>query len=64
MTSLSSAQWGALLGFSLGILLVLVPFGKVLLIVLLILAGYLVGKLMESEELRSRIRQMFSLLFR
>ena len=64
MNSLSPAQWGALLGFSLGILLVLIPFGKVLLIVLLVLVGFLIGKLMESEELRSRVRQMFSLLFR
>lgn len=64
MTSLSLARWGAILGFSLGILLVLVPVGKVLLIVLLVLVGYLLGKFLESEELRNRVRDMFSLLFR
>ncbi len=64
MTSLTPAGWGALLGLSLGILLVFIPFGKVLLIALLVLTGYLIGKILESEQFRSRIREMFSLLFR
>lgn len=64
MSSLTPAGWGALLGLSLGILLVFLPLGKVLLIALLVLTGYLIGKILESEQLRSRIREMFSLLFR
>jgi len=64
VNSLSPAIWGAILGFSLGILLILIPVGKVLLIVVLVLVGYLLGKFMESEELRNRLRQLFSLLFR
>lgn len=64
MISVSPARWGAILGFSLGILLTLIPVSQVLLIVLLVLLGYLVGKLLESEELRNRVRDMFSLLFR
>lgn len=64
MNSLTPAGWGALLGLLLGILLVFIPFGKVLLIALMVLTGYLIGKILESEQLRSRIREMFSLLFR
>jgi chromate transport protein ChrA len=62
--NLSPARWGAILGLAVGILLILIPVTQVLLIVLLVLAGYLIGKLMESEELRNRVREIFSLLFR
>jgi chromate transport protein ChrA len=64
VNSLSPALWGAILGLSIGILLVLIPVSKVLLIVLLVVVGYWLGKLMESEELRNRLRRFFSLLFR
>ncbi len=63
MGSLSPAAWGALIGFLVGVMLLVIPLSKVLLVAFLAFVGYAIGRLIESEELRGRIRELFSLLF-
>lgn len=64
MNRLSPSLLGILLGAFIGVLLVWIGFLKLLIIVLLMLVGYAIGKVIESEEFRGRIKELLSLLFR
>jgi len=55
---------GIILGAFIGVLLVWIGFVKLLIIALLMLLGYAIGKVIESEELRARVKEFISLLFR
>lgn len=63
MTRLSPSALGALLGVLIGLLWIWL---NVKLFLLLILAGvgFVIGKLFESEELRERVRELFSFFYR
>lgn len=56
----SLAVLGGVLGAAVG-LMILLP--RVWVVIVLMILGFSIGKLMESEELRSKIRELFSLLF-
>lgn len=64
MNRLSPSLLGVILGGFIGVLLVWIGFLKLLIIALLMLLGYAIGKVIESEELRARIKELISLLFR
>lgn len=55
---------GIILGAFIGVLLIWIGFLKLLIITLLMLLGYVIGRVVESEELRGRIKEFLSLLFR
>lgn len=63
MTRLSPSALGALLGVLVGLVWIWL---NVKLFLLLILAGvgFAIGKLFESEELRERVRELFSFFYR
>ena len=61
---LNPSLLGIILGAFIGVLLVWIGFLKLLIIALLMLVGYAIGKVIESEELRGRIKELLSLLFR
>jgi len=61
---LSPSLLGIILGAFIGVLLVWIGFVKLLIIALLMLLGYAIGKVIESEELRARVKEFISLLFR
>lgn len=61
---LSPSILGVIIGAFIGVLLVWIGFLKLLLVALLMLVGYTIGKIIESEELRARIKEFISLLFR
>jgi len=54
------AVLGGVLGATVGLMILFPPLWVVL---VLMVVGFAIGKLMESEELRSKIRELFSLLF-
>ena len=58
---LSPSILGALLGTLVG-LVILYP--QLLIVLILTVAGYLIGRIWESEELRAKIRELFAMLFR
>ncbi len=64
MNRLSPSLLGIILGAFIGVLLVWIGFLKLLIIALLMLLGYAIGKVIESEELRARIKELILLLFR
>lgn len=64
LTKLTPAAVGALLGGIVGLLLLFIPFPQLLLILLFAALGYAIGKLVESEELRAKMRDFFALFFK
>ena len=64
MNRLNPSLVGIILGAFIGILLVWIGFSKLLIIAFLMLIGYTIGKVVESAELRERIKEFLSLLFR
>jgi hypothetical protein len=58
MNRLSPAILGGVLGGAVGLLIL---FPRLWVLMVLTALGYFVGKLMESEELRAKIRELFSL---
>ncbi|MCR4404782.1 MAG: DUF2273 domain-containing protein [Candidatus Acetothermia bacterium] len=58
--------WGAISGFVVSILILWPGFGwRLLIIAILVLIGYTVGRYLEAgEETRERIRELLSTLFR
>lgn len=50
--------WGSIAGFVLGFSLMLLGLKKFLLILLLTLVGYAVGRFLESEKMVARVRKM------
>ena len=58
---LSPSILGALLGALIG-LVILYP--QLLIVLVLTVVGYLIGRVWESDELRAKIRELFSMLFR
>lgn len=63
MTSLSRTWIGALLGGLIGLLWILFSFSGMLLIVALGAVGAVVGRLLESEELRTKLRELSDIVF-
>jgi 4-amino-4-deoxy-L-arabinose transferase-like glycosyltransferase len=61
MMKLPPSLWGGLFGALLGVVILYPPF---LIVVVLGAFGYLVGKVWESEELRTKIRELLSMFFR
>ncbi len=60
MIKLPPSLWGGLFGALLGVVILYPPF---LIVAVLGTLGYLIGKVWESEELRAKIRELFSMLF-
>jgi len=58
MDRLSPAILGGILGGAVGLLIL---FPRLWVLMVLMALGYLAGKVMESEELRAKIREIFSL---
>lgn len=63
MTRLAPSVLGALIGMLVGLLWVWLET-KLFLILFLAAVGFGVGKLLESEELLERIRELFSSFYR
>lgn len=64
MTDLSRAWIGALLGGLIGLLWVWLSFSGMLLVVALAVIGAVLGQLLESEELRTKLRELSDVVFR
>lgn len=64
MTDLSRAWIGALLGGLIGLLWVWKSFSGMLLVVALAVIGAVLGQLLESEELRTKLRELSDVVFR
>lgn len=63
MARLSPSVLGAMVGVLTGLLWIW--FGvKLFLILFLAVLGFVIGKLFESEELRERVRELFSFFYR
>lgn len=63
MARLSPGTLGALLGVLVGLLWIWLGV-RLFLILFLAAVGFAIGKLFESEELRERIRELFSFFYR
>lgn len=63
MTRLSPSALGAILGALVGLVWIWLNVGLFLLLFLAGL-GFAIGKLFESEELRDRVRELFSFFYR
>lgn len=55
---------GLLVGGIIGLLLVIISLPQLLLVVFLGIVGFLLGKLAESEEVRAKVNELVSLIFR
>lgn len=64
MTNLSRAWIGALLGGLVGLLWVWLSFSGMLLVLALAVIGAILGQLLESEELRTKLRELSDVVFR
>lgn len=64
MISLSRTWIGTLLGGLVGLLWVLFSFSGMLLIVALGAVGAVIGRLLESDELRTKLRELSDVIFR
>lgn len=63
MARLSPSVLGTMVGVLIGLLWIW--FGvKLFLILFLAVLGFAIGKLFESEELRERVRELFSFFYR
>jgi hypothetical protein len=61
----SPAIWSSLIAVLLGLLAFYPTFiFRLLILALLAVVGYAIGKLLESSERRARLRELFSELFR
>jgi len=58
---LSPSMVGALIG---GLLGAVILYPKLLVIVIPAALGYFTGRIIESEELREKVRELFSVFFR
>lgn len=58
--------WGSLIGFGVGLLILWPAVGwRLLVLAIFVLIGYLIGRYLEGgEELRERLKELISLLFR
>lgn len=63
LTNLPRTWTGALLGGLIGVLWVLFSFSGMLLIVALGAIGAVVGRFLESEELRAKLRELSDVVF-
>ena len=63
MARLSPGALGALLGVLVGLLWIWLNV-KLFLLLFLAGVGFAIGKLVESEELRERVRDLFSFFYR
>ncbi|MDW8031530.1 MAG: DUF2273 domain-containing protein [Candidatus Bipolaricaulota bacterium] len=63
MTRLSSGTLGAIIGVLVGLLWIWLGV-RLFLILFLAILGFAIGKLFESEELRERVRELFSFFYR
>ncbi|HED04333.1 MAG TPA: hypothetical protein ENI60_06165 [Candidatus Fraserbacteria bacterium] len=61
MIKLSPAVLGGLIAMALGLVGLFLGWGKLFILLALGLLGYGVGKLLESGELRDKLREIFSL---
>lgn len=64
MNRVNAPTMGALAGAAFGVLLLIFPFPQLLAVLILAAIGYAIGKLMESRELRAKLKEMFSLFVR
>lgn len=64
MTNLSRAWIGALLGGLVGLLWVWLSFSGMLLVLALAVIGAVLGQLLESDELRAKLRELSDVVFR
>ncbi|MFB6285414.1 MAG: DUF2273 domain-containing protein [Candidatus Bipolaricaulia bacterium] len=64
MTNLSRAWTGALLGGLVGLLWVWLSFSGMLLVLALAVIGAVLGQLLESDELRAKLRELSDVVFR
>lgn len=64
LTNLSRAWIGALLGGLVGLLWVWLSFSGMLLILALAVIGAILGQLLESDELRAKLRELSDVVFR
>lgn len=64
MISLSRSWVGALLGGLIGLIWVLFSFSELVLIVAVGVLGAVIGRLLESEELRAKLRELSDVIFR
>jgi len=63
MARLSPGAVGALVGTLIGLLWIWLGV-RLFLILFLAVVGFAIGKLFESEELRERVRELFSFFYR
>ncbi|MGQ9477972.1 MAG: DUF2273 domain-containing protein [Candidatus Bipolaricaulia bacterium] len=58
--------WGGLIGFAVGLLILWPGLGwRLLVMAIFVLIGYLIGRYLEGgEELRERLKELISLIFR
>lgn len=63
MTRVSPSALGAIAGVVVGLLWIWLNV-KLFLILFLAGLGFVIGKLFESEELRERVRELFSFFYR
>ncbi len=64
MTNLSRAWIGALLGGLVGLLWVWLSFSGMLLVLALAVIGAILGQLLESDELRTKLRELSDVVLR
>lgn len=64
LTELSRTWIGALLGGLIGLIWVVFSFWELVLIVTLAVVGALIGYLLESEELRTKLRELIGVVMR
>lgn len=64
LISLSRSWVGALLGGLIGLIWVLFSFSELVLIVAVGVLGAVIGRLLESEELRAKLRELSDVIFR
>lgn len=64
MTNLSRAWMGALVGGFLGLLWVWLSFSGMLLVLALAVIGAILGQLLESDELRAKLRELSDVVLR
>ncbi|GBC75995.1 hypothetical protein HRbin07_00188 [bacterium HR07] len=63
MTRLSPSALGAIVGVLVGLVWIWLGV-KLFLLIFLAGLGFAIGKLFESEELRERVRELFSFFYR
>lgn len=63
MTRLSPSALGAIVGVLVGLVWIWLGV-KLFLLIFLAILGFAIGKLFESEELRERVRELFSFFYR